>query len=37
MQLPKEHGYDMASASMRSYADSLQDTFYGIIRIYIGQ
>ncbi|MBO0586612.1 hypothetical protein [Sporosarcina sp. E16_8] len=28
-QLPKDHGYDIASASMEVYLNSLQDTFYG--------
>lgn len=28
-QLPKGHGYDVASASMEVYLNSLQDTFYG--------
>ncbi|MET3658203.1 hypothetical protein [Sporosarcina psychrophila] len=28
-QLPQDHGYDIASASMEVYLNSLQDTFYG--------
>lgn len=28
-QLPQGHGYDMASAAMEVYLNSLQDTFYG--------
>ena len=28
-QLPKGHGYDIASASMEVYLNTLQDTFYG--------
>jgi len=28
-QLPQGHGYDVASASMEVYLNSLQDTFYG--------
>jgi hypothetical protein len=28
-RLPENHGYDMASASMEVYINSLQDTFYG--------
>lgn len=28
-QLPKGHGYDIASASMEVYQNTLQDTFYG--------
>ena len=28
-RLPENHGYDIASASMEVYLNSLQDTFYG--------